>query len=376
MSASEKAGPQTDVPISKIRDALHKEWTSLSAEVEQQTGSPPLRANTSTLVVIAEQGSVVQSTRHVLHQLASAIPSRVILFVIDPDCDTPVASIWAHCTLTTRGKQGGCYDVIEVTLPANRMQAIPNIVAVHRLGELPTFVVWTGQPAIGSTDFTAIATVADRLVIDTESFDDPHHALSDYAQFLGTAGASVLGSDLAWTRLSTWRELIAQSFDPPGMRRFAMNIRSVDITYDNSQASGATLLASWLTSRLGLQPVNAVDSRSSMELRASDGTSDHRVTLNLNHSHRSGIGIRSVRILARSGSSVARISIFKSDGGTSTARVESPGMPRQERVVQHVDPPRQELIAAELMRHTRGRIFESTLSTAARYCRIMESKMK
>ena len=373
MSTIENAAPRTHIPISGISAALHEEWASLSAEVEHQTGVPPLRANTSTLVVIVKQGFAVDSARHTLHQLASAIPSRILFFVVDPDCETPTASIWAHCTLTARGKTGGCYDVIEIALPSGRIPAIPNIVSVHRLGELPTFVIWIGQADIRSPDFAALSTVADRLVIDTESFNEPMRALSDYAMYLGTTGSTVLGSDLAWTRISTWRELIAQSFDPPGTRPFAMNIRSVDVTYDESQTAGAILLASWLAARLGLEPVNATDSPSTMELRATSPTSPSRVTFNLHHSHRSGVGIRSVRILARSEDAIARISIIKSAGGNSTVRVESPGMPRQERVVHHMDPPRQELVAAELMRYTRGRIYEEALSCAAQYCRRLES---
>ncbi len=367
------ANQRQNIPLAEVHDALQQKWATLSSEIEQHTSAPPMRANTSTLVVITDQGSSVGATRNTLHQLAAAIPSRILLFILDPMCAVPSASIWAHCTLTSRGRHGGCYDVIEVTLPPERVAAIPNIVAVHRLGELPTFVIWSGQTDLRAPGFEGVSTVADRLVIDTEGFDEPLEALRDYAMFLGTTGSGVLGSDLAWTRISTWRELIAQSFDPPGMRRFATNIRSIDIAYDESQSSGAILLASWLVSRLGLRPVNATSSPSTMELRATAGAAGSRVTVNLNHSHRAGSGIRSVRILARSGASTARISIFKNDAGTSTARVESPGMPRQERVVQHADPPRQELIAAELMRYTRRRIYEDALSAAAQFCRILES---
>ncbi|MEZ4521087.1 MAG: glucose-6-phosphate dehydrogenase assembly protein OpcA [Thermomicrobiales bacterium] len=373
MSSSNLASPRSGIPISGISDALNQEWSELSSDVEQRTGDPPLRANTSTLVVVARAGSDAKDALETVHQLAPAVPSRVLLFILDPDCIIPEATIWAHCTVTPRGRHGACYDVIEITIAPDRIFAVPNIVAVHRLGELPTFVVWWGQAEISSPGFASIAGVADRFIVDSESYDRPLMTMHDYARFLGTAGTSVFGSDLAWARISTWRELIAQSFDPPSARRYAMNIRSVDITYDESQASGAMLLASWLTSRLGLEPANVNDNGSMMELRAATHDSDRRVTLNLNHSHRSGTGIRSVRILARAGSSVARISIFKRDTGTSTARIESPGMPRQERVVHHADAPRQELIAAELMRYTRDKIFEEALSHAAEFYRLLES---
>jgi hypothetical protein len=49
-------------------------------------------------------------------------------------------------------------------------------------------------------------------------------------------------------------------------------------------------------------------------------------------------------------------------------------MPRQERVVHHVDAPNHVLIASEFMRSTRDRVFEEALSHAAEFCRILESK--
>lgn len=374
MSIVDGRRPRAGIALSEIHDALIKEWSDLSSEVESQTGNLPLRANTCTLVVITARGAAVRAVREALHQLAAAIPSRVLHFVFEPKQQTPTAEIWAHCALTPSGKQGGCYDVIEVVISPDMVNAIPNIVAIHRLGELPTFVVWIGQADIGSPGFRSVTSVADRLIIDTESYSRPLAALRDYAMFLGTAGSGVLGSDLAWARISTWRELIAQSFDSAPVRRYLWDIRGVDISYDDSQTSGAILLASWLGSRLNLEPVSATDSHTAMELRASSGRSDQRVTFNLHHSHQSGVGIRSVRILARSGSSASRISIIRGTGDTSTARVETSGMPRQERVVHHVDAPRHELIASEFMRYTRDRVFEESLSHAAEFCRILESK--
>ena len=372
MTAVSAAHHRGSIPISEIHDALQREWGELSAVVEDQTGALPLRTNTSTLVVIADAGTPAARARETLHQLASAIPSRVILFILDNDCDTARAEVWAHCTLTPRGAHGDCYDVIEVTISPERLEAIPNIVFVHRHGELPTFLIWNGSVDFAAPGTRAVAAVADRLVIDTESFDDPLRALKDYDRFLAAHDKRVLGSDLAWTRTSTWRELIAQSFDPPTTRRFVNDIQRVDIGCDQSQTSGAVLLGSWIVSRLGCAAASATRSPSILELQSERDGHGQGPTVRLHSSRHSKTGIRSVRILARSGAETVRVSILRGDGGTSTVRIESPGLPRQERVVQHSGVPRRDLIAAELMQHRREQIFDDALSVASRYCEMSE----
>jgi glucose-6-phosphate dehydrogenase assembly protein OpcA len=352
--------------IAQIGAALRHEWGQLSTEVEQRTGMPPLRASTCTLVIVAHSSTDSRRSRETLHQLASAVPSRVLLFLLDDAAETASAHVWAHCTLTSRGHQGACYDVIEVTVPPRLAEAIPNIVAVNRLGQLPTFLFWNGQVDLASPEFRAIARVADRLVIDSERSDAPLRALSDYAMYLGTEGATIRGSDLAWTRLSTWRELIAQSFDPPNTRRYAGQISNIEMTYDESHAAGAILLASWISSRLGFRPESASDSPTTLQMRARS-RGERSIEINLHHSQGRGVGIRAVRILARTGTSVARITLRREDEMRTVARIESTG------IVHHLEVPRHELLAAELMRYERDKIYEDALAHGAEYCRLVGS---
>ncbi len=360
------------IPISAIRSTLTQEWQRLSSYVAEETGSPPLRAATSTLVLIVGPGDEYQRAREALHQLASVVPSRAILFVLDEERSTPVAHVWAHCTIGDRHRPRSCYDVIEIELPHNRIEAIPNMIAVHRLGQLPTFVIWNGVAEFESSAFHDIAVLADRLVVDSERFSDPLKALQRYARLLESEGSSVVGSDLVWTRLSTWREIIAQSFDASNTRRFAPEIREIDLSYDASQASGAILLVSWVISRLGLEPQDVLTTPSALSLRARSPDGNRQLNANLHQSRLSGAGLRSVRLLARSGSETVKISIINDDRGRSIHRIDCTGMPRQERVVHHQAPPRNELIAAELLRHSRDSVFEKSLAVGAQIQHIAE----
>lgn len=359
------------VAIDQIGTALSEEWARLSGEVESATGQPPLRTTTLTLALITRGRRMAARAREVVHQLADAVPSRVLLFNIDDSEEaTPLAQIWAHCSIPGARRNGHCYDIVEIRVPQDRLAAIPNIIALHRIGELPTFVVWLSQSDFTSEPFRRIARVADRLVIDTENFGSPLAALRDYAYFLGTSGGSCAGGDLAWTRTSTWRELIAQSFDMPQAAEAVSDIGRIDIAFDASAESGALLLASWFTSRMGVEPVAVNRGRGTTSVQARNADGSRNVSINLDHSHSAGFGMRAVRLQAHGRQSTVRVTVQRKEHDRSTVRLESSGMPRQERIVHHPSSPLSELLGAELMRFKRDRIYEEALAHAAQLSRL------
>lgn len=359
------------VAIDQIGNALSEEWARLSGEVEAATGQPPLRTTTLTLALIARGRRASGRAREVIHQLADAVPSRVLLFNIDDsDESTPLAQIWAHCSIPGSRRNGHCYDVVEVRIPNDRLAAVPNMIALHRIGELPTFVIWLSEADFTGEPIRRIARVGDRLVVDTENFGSPLAALRDYAHFLGTSGGSCAGGDLAWTRTSTWRELIAQSFDMPQAAEAVPEIGRIDIAFDASAESAALLLASWFTSRMGVEPVAVQRGRGTTSLQARTIDGSRQLSINLDHSHSAGFGMRAVRVQAHGSRSTVRVTVQRKEHDRTTVRLETSGMPRQERIVHHPAAPLTELVGAELMRFKRDRIYEEALAHAAQLSRL------
>ena len=58
--------------------------------------------------------------------------------------------------------------------------------------------------------------------------------------------------DLAWLRSTPWRERLAASFDPPGLRGELQRITSVTVRHHPASTVAAMLLTGWLASRLRL----------------------------------------------------------------------------------------------------------------------------
>jgi glucose-6-phosphate dehydrogenase assembly protein OpcA len=106
-----------------------------------------------------------------------------------------------------------------------------------------------------------LGVVADRRITDAEQSTDPITALrmraDDYAPG---------DTDLAWTRSTPWRTLIAGAFDG-----FRASVDAVVIRAPDNDPTAA-LLGGWLTARLGITPSwDQADTLSQVRFELSDG---------------------------------------------------------------------------------------------------------
>ena len=117
-----------------------------------------------------------------------------------------------------------------------RPQYLDNAVALLRLSSLPALVWWrAGEPSV----LTELASLVDRVVLD---LDDPTPAW----RRLDELTARVPVSDLRWTRLTRWRELMAQFFELPEVRAASFDRLAVA----GGDPYDGRLVAGWLKSRL------------------------------------------------------------------------------------------------------------------------------
>lgn len=359
---------RTPAAVRTIERAISEKWGELGVQVEGETGQPPLRTNILSLVLICLNAQETRLAREILEHLADAAPSRAIILNLRNVEQPLTAEVWAHCLRLTGG-HGPCYDVVEIEVGRDDLPAVPNIVESIALSELPVFLLWMGQLELTSADFARISAAAERLIIDTRRYDHALTALCDYDDFLRAAGRSCIGSDLAWTRLETWRELLAQSFDPAQTAVLLQDVSTVEISFEPRAESEALYLAGWFTTRLGWQPVSATWSDSRPELRARD-QQGRPVSIGMNRVSGSGVGLRAVRLMARSGQRATRVTVRRQGEERSALDIEMAGFPKMRRFVQHLDPPPQALIADEMLAFRRDRIYLEALSGAAQYARL------
>ena len=106
------------------------------------------------------------------------------------------------------------------------------------LSDTPVVAFWPeGAPLLPEDD--PIGRHAQRRITDSASAEDVDRALADRA-----AGYRPGDSDLAWTRLTPWRSVLASALDQPNA-----TITAASVAAEEGNAS-SVLLASWLHRRL------------------------------------------------------------------------------------------------------------------------------
>lgn len=140
------------------------------------------------------------------------------------------------------GRFGGC-EAVTMRMQGRLALHSESVVLPLLAPDVPAVTWWHGPPPDRiSTDPLGVA--ADRRITDSAQSPDPTGALRqravDYA-----AG----DTDLAWTRITGWRSLMAAALDGDAGRP----VTAATVTAD-PQDTGAKLLSGWLQDRLGIVP--------------------------------------------------------------------------------------------------------------------------
>ncbi len=215
---------------------------------------PPARAAVLNVVVHATRRVHAERAAVTLAELGARHPSRAIILLQSEGPETEEVRLTCHQRANGAGQV--CYEQIVVRTRRPSEHQLRSIVIPLLIPDLPIFLWWTGTPPIGSFLFRQLTALADRLVVDSADFPRPEETLPGLRTALGSDETTAL-TDLNWTRLTPWRELLAQFFDVPEWRPFldavsAMRIGfAVDMDGRKIHPSQALLLLGWMAARLG-----------------------------------------------------------------------------------------------------------------------------
>jgi glucose-6-phosphate dehydrogenase-like protein OpcA len=204
--------------------------------VEPGTDTPYQRTSVMTHTAWVPQ-EWVEAAEDVLKGLAERHPSRTIVLFPHPDDDDGLdGDVQVECFPSGDGRQV-CTETIRIRLNGNRATAPASVVQPLLLPDLPAFLRWRGLPPFGAPEFESLIGVVDRLVVDSTEWPD----LPESYRGLVDVFDRVVVSDIAWTRTSRWRAMLASLW--PGIR----DVKKIRVTGTEAQAH---LLAGWLRSRL------------------------------------------------------------------------------------------------------------------------------
>ena len=240
----------------KILRDLRDLWNDLGKEKE--TAGGVLRACSMTLLVASQchgdRDDDAEDARRTLGTLMHDHPSRAIVIQARPGMEL-AARVFAECWMPFGRHQQICAEGIEITADPGEMKDVAQLVVPLRVPDLPV-VIWFCTPGVfemnasaegksaTTTDYEPLFRLGEKLIFDSAKVNDPQAGL-EFLRGLKSRGFRV--ADLAWTRITGWREAVAHMFEERAFR--PGDIASVTITHGGeSPSSGALYFAAWMKS--------------------------------------------------------------------------------------------------------------------------------
>ncbi len=209
-----------------------------------------------TFIIVTDELHQSEATRAATFA-ANQHPCRIIVVIPRPGRGKPQldAELWV-------GDREGLGETVKLRLKGPLAHHEASVVLPLLLPDTPVVVWWPANaPKVPAED--PVGRLANRRVTDTAPHNRPLTALENRI-----ASYHAGDTDLAWTRTTPWRSMLATALDEPHA-----DITSGTVASERNNAS-ARLLAGWLQSKLQV-PVKVRNSRgpgvTSVTLETTDG---------------------------------------------------------------------------------------------------------
>lgn len=228
----------------------------------REPGVAIARASVLNLVVFATREVHARRAARTIADLAIRHPSRAVVILADRERAAGTGGLDLYCRLAgSAAAQQVSYEQILIRARGDSDARLASAVIPLLLPDLPVFLWWTGTPPLEAAFFDSLLGLADRLIVDSADFARPDDTLPSIAA-VARAGHGRYGvTDFNWTRLTPWRDLVAQFFDVPAWRPYLDGVTGVRVGFavdaDGREIhpSQALLFAGWLASLLGWHAV-------------------------------------------------------------------------------------------------------------------------
>jgi glucose-6-phosphate dehydrogenase assembly protein OpcA len=234
----------TTIHPDRILRELSELWVSFGKQNGDES-SGVLRACAMTLVVLAEAGEDANAVGETLASLMREHPSRAIVVRVSESEEPALeARVFAQCWMPFGQRRQICCEQIEISSSHTSLADVPGVILPLVVADLPV-ILWSRPPGLlSSPAWNDLSHIATKTIFDSAAFPDPREALRRFAR---ATASGLLLADLAWTRLTRWRELIAQIFENPLYRSQLPSITAVTIYYTGeSPSAGQWYVAAWL----------------------------------------------------------------------------------------------------------------------------------
>jgi len=238
-------------------DQILKELAQLwvdSGKQEQEGGTGVLRACSMTLLVLAEAGDDTQSLGETVAMLMPEHPARTIVVRLSGQGERSLTErVYSQCWMPFGQRRQICCEQVEITVSDAALKDLRSVVLPLAVPDLP-LILWCRSPRLPHMpEFRQIAAMAQKIVFDSAASPDPAASIERAA---AVAERGILLGDLSWTRLTRWREMLAQVFEnQQNLARLPL-VSNLEVEWGGSRYAPALYLGAWLRDSLALMGVH------------------------------------------------------------------------------------------------------------------------
>jgi glucose-6-phosphate dehydrogenase assembly protein OpcA len=238
------------VQVEKLLGDLAQVWQDLG---KQQDEGGVMRACAMTLIALVEESAGgVADVSDTVADIMQDHPSRAIVVRVDGGSGEIDAHASAFCWKPFGRRQQICCEQIEFRSSRQRLADVPSVLRGLTVPNLPV-VLWVRSPGLMAADgFPEFADLADKVILESRGDQHWRRLAMQLAALIHSGKAA---ADLAWTRITRWRELIAQLFENELLAERAGEIRTITVSHSSPEPGpAATYLATWLRQSLSGAP--------------------------------------------------------------------------------------------------------------------------
>ena len=193
----------------KILRDLRDLWAQLAKD-QGGTGGV-LRACSMTLIVVAEPDDEAdaETARKTIGVLMHVHPSRAIV-VMPREGGEFNGRVFAECWMPFGGQQQICSEGIEITADSEQTDEVARLLVPLIAPDLPVVLWCRGPRAFLDRSLDPLFPMANKIIFNTRAVRHPSSAI-EFLRRMRKDGRQV--ADLAWTRLTGWREAVAHLMD-------------------------------------------------------------------------------------------------------------------------------------------------------------------
>jgi glucose-6-phosphate dehydrogenase assembly protein OpcA len=255
------------VEIARIRTELNQLWTewesrnpaSNSVVRPMSDEQVYMRPSTLNVIVAVETEADGMRAEELISELPEYSPSRTLIMArkgVPEGSDRFSVRLKVEERQHTRGRPPIRQETVTILAPPGNDEALASITSPLLIADLPDMLFIPYGPVANNELVRSLLELVDSMLVDSvwtreagatfEMLTDPE-TRQDCPEI----------SDIVWSRLGTWRQLIAQFFDQPAALPSLEALDEVQIFHapvsggGRNGLSAGLLTAGWLATRLG-----------------------------------------------------------------------------------------------------------------------------